>query len=561
MKIVITVFRLALMGVALLIIGVGVGYWGYALIQRDAVNVSQPQSEQQSPVSDSGVFDTTDESEASKLSFFDESDTFKKSDIEWIEHQERASLGLLIAPRYESITYSTIGKVKKSGTFEGDELVLVLADYGMDSEHYYVIVHNGSNYIIEVHSSDMVTAQVYETTIDTSHTFIAKNIILEELIFPDTIYGPKSRQTLNRYNPFWTGMSWFDSKDKTVAFIHPDYGTVYENAGHGFSFKSPDGTEIAYKLAIDFVSEEDAVPQVIWNDGTRNRGEYSSTDIGGCGSSNVASVMTAKDIDSKNDLVVAGKNTQGDVMWEFKKADHPLLKKIYDEEYFVIDYDGTGAQKLSYDEFVKKHPVFFWKDSFGRIIKFQSRAFLPVAECAKPVIYLYPQQEQRVTVDLKPEGGFTYSEPAYNGGWDVIAFPDGRLVDTHSRKEYPYLFWEGRGGYYEIPEQGFVVERVGVERLLREKLSLIGLNNTEIDDFVEYWVPEMQAKPYYFVTFMGNQAMDALAPLTVDPQPDTVIRVLMDFIPLDQPIDVEPLVLRTITRKGFTVVEWGGVRH
>ena len=164
-------------------------------------------------------------------------------------------------------------------------------------------------------------------------------------------------------------------------------------------------------------------------------------------------------------------------------------------------------------------------------------------------------------MDLKPEGGFTYSEPAYNGGWDVIAFPDGRLVDTHSRKEYPYLFWEGRGGYYEIPEQGFVVERVGVERLLREKLSLIGLNNTEIDDFVEYWVPEMQAKPYYFVTFMGNQAMDALAPLTVDPQPDTVIRVLMDFIPLDQPIDVEPLMLRTIPRKGFTVVEWGGVRH
>jgi len=36
---------------------------------------------------------------------------------------------------------------------------------------------------------------------------------------------------------------------------------------------------------------------------------------------------------------------------------------------------------------------------------------------------------------------------------------------------------------------------------------------------------------------------------------------LMDFVPLDQPIDVEPLVLRTITRKGFTVVEWGGVRH
>ena len=69
----------------------------------------------------------------------------------------------------------------------------------------------------------------------------------------------------------------------------------------------------------------------------------------------------------------------------------------------------------------------------------------------------------------------------------------------------------------------------------------------------------MQAAPYYFVTFMGNSVMDELAPLNITPKPDTIIRVLMDFTELKAPISVEGYNIRTPVRKGFTVVEWGGV--
>lgn len=69
----------------------------------------------------------------------------------------------------------------------------------------------------------------------------------------------------------------------------------------------------------------------------------------------------------------------------------------------------------------------------------------------------------------------------------------------------------------------------------------------------------MQGAPYYFVTFFGKREMDQLAPLTVSPKPDTVIRLLMDFHPLQQPIEVKGYDIRTPERKGFTVVEWGGV--
>lgn len=49
-----------------------------------------------------------------------------------------------------------------------------------------------------------------------------------------------------------------------------------------------------------------------------------------------------------------------------------------------------------------------------------------------------------------------------------------------------------------------------------------------------------------------------LARLTVDPQPDMVIRVFMAWSSLEAPVQVEPQVLQVPVREGFTVVEWGG---
>jgi hypothetical protein len=114
---------------------------------------------------------------------------------------------------------------------------------------------------------------------------------------------------------------------------------------------------------------------------------------------------------------------------------------------------------------------------------------------------------------------------------------------------------------YQTPDRGFVVAQADAHNFLLEKLAKLGLNTKESADFMEYWEPKMQGSPYYFVTFMGNSTMDALAPLEVSPKPDTVIRILMDFVPLEKPIAVQGFNIRTPERKGFTVVEWGGVRR
>ena len=60
---------------------------------------------------------------------------------------------------------------------------------------------------------------------------------------------------------------------------------------------------------------------------------------------------------------------------------------------------------------------------------------------AKPVIYLYPEEETQVTVKLDYAGELTCTYPAYDDGWTVTAQPDGTLTDA-AGQTYSYLFWE-----------------------------------------------------------------------------------------------------------------------
>lgn len=183
-------------------------------------------------------------------------------------------------------------------------------------------------------------------------------------------------------------------------------------------------------------------------------------------------------------------------------------------------------------------------------------------EKAKPVIYLYPTKTQDIKVKVSPEGGVTESIPEYGKGWSVTATPEGKIIDKATKTEYPYLFWESKDdGAQTDMSEGFVVETKKLQKFFEEKLAILGLNEKEIADFTEYWVPELQGKKYVFITFYSQERIDAEAPLKVTPAPDSVIRVYFDHKKLDKKITVKEQVLTPATRKGFAVVEWGGKRY
>ncbi len=231
-----------------------------------------------------------------------------------------------------------------------------------------------------------------------------------------------------------------------------------------------------------------------------------------------------------------------------------MLKDFYSSTFFPSE----GAN-ISYEDFVKERPAVFWVDELGRVIMLKLTKFAPAAECGKPVIYLYPTVDTKVKVNLQVEK-FSYTEPAYGNGWEVLAKPNGEITNLSDGKNYPYLFWEGTGvGEQPEADGGFVVARAEVNKFLNDKLPQLGLQGREVTDFIEFWQPRMTKAPYYFVTFYGTRAMNEIAPLTISPKPDTVIRILMDYHPLEKPITVKEQKLTHLPRIGFTAIEWGGV--
>ena len=178
------------------------------------------------------------------------------------------------------------------------------------------------------------------------------------------------------------------------------------------------------------------------------------------------------------------------------------------------------------------------------------------AEMGKPVIYLYPEEVTDVFVNVEPTDGISISDPEIGDGWHATAHPDGTVVVDG--EEYPYLFWEGYSADFETPGEGFVVADEDVENFFDEKLALQGMNAKESADFKEFWLPILSGSPYYFITFIPENVFDTYAPLTVIPEPDSIIRVFFDYKELDGFMYVPEQELEVQVRSGFSVIEWGG---
>jgi Uncharacterized protein with a bacterial SH3 domain homologue len=177
---------------------------------------------------------------------------------------------------------------------------------------------------------------------------------------------------------------------------------------------------------------------------------------------------------------------------------------------------------------------------------------------AKPVIYLYPQKPTDISVKVDfANGGFTCTYPDYGNGWNVKAYPNGKVINKADGLEYSYLYWEGESAVKYDTSRGFVVAGKDTAKFLREKLATLGLTPREYNEFIVYWLPLMQGNNYNLISFQ-EEAYTNAAKLTVTPTPDTVIRVFMVYTPLEKPISISAQVLKTPKRSGFTVVEWGG---
>jgi len=189
----------------------------------------------------------------------------------------------------------------------------------------------------------------------------------------------------------------------------------------------------------------------------------------------------------------------------------------------------------------------------------------PDWSCAeKPVIYLYPETPQEVIVDLdiiNPKDRFTTIYPQFsdveNHSWSVIADPDGTIYLDD--KQYSYLFRESINTNTYNLNEWFVIHRDEAIEFLQESLSTLWLTPVEYNEMIVYRLPFIEQSPYSLIHFTTTEEYDAWYPLTISPEPDSILRVFMVVKPLNKMIAwITPQQLEWFERKWFTVVEWGG---
>lgn len=178
----------------------------------------------------------------------------------------------------------------------------------------------------------------------------------------------------------------------------------------------------------------------------------------------------------------------------------------------------------------------------------------------KPIIYFYPEKETEIEIQLDYQGELTTTYPKISGNrWKVNAKPDGTLTDENGRSYYA-LYWEGNPNNQLQMHDGFVVKAEETITFLEEKLDQLGLSEREANEFIMFWLPKLESSPYNVIHFAQDDYLD-LAPLSIQPEPDNVIRVMMVFEAISHPIDFpKQLLPEKPKRDGFTVVEWGGTQ-
>lgn len=178
----------------------------------------------------------------------------------------------------------------------------------------------------------------------------------------------------------------------------------------------------------------------------------------------------------------------------------------------------------------------------------------------KPADYFYPTEKTNIHFDVKPLGKFAYTSPQYQiGGWEFTAFPDGNLL--YQEKNYPYIYWDAAipNNLITKPQTGYSVAYDDLSGFLTTLLPELGLNQKETSEFISYWTKQLPSSKYYFIGVIPESQINTLAPLSISPAPQSLLRVSLYFEPLDEKINVPAPQIKPFIRKGYTVIEWGAI--
>ena len=151
----------------------------------------------------------------------------------------------------------------------------------------------------------------------------------------------------------------------------------------------------------------------------------------------------------------------------------------------------------------------------------------------------------------------TSSYPKYDKEWNVRVSKNGNIYDYKTQRNYYALYWEAMDNTKIDLTEGFIVKGKDTIKFLEEKLEYLGLNERETEEFIIYWLPKLENNKYNYIRFRTEEEINNYMPLYFSKNPDTLIRIVMDFKPLNKKISIKEQKLEKKQRNGFTIVEWG----
>ncbi len=176
----------------------------------------------------------------------------------------------------------------------------------------------------------------------------------------------------------------------------------------------------------------------------------------------------------------------------------------------------------------------------------------------KPNIYIYPTQKEQLQIKvLFPQGGrIINSEPLYKNGWNISVDTSGTI-----NNEFRYLFYECKIPNHFQTDEGWLVIRNDLEIFFNDNLKKFGFNENEIKDFTAYWIPILKEHNYYLIYPQKADIINQLVELQISEKPESIQRLYYLFkgVNTGEIVNLQTPQISEFTRKGYAVVEWGGI--
>ncbi len=176
----------------------------------------------------------------------------------------------------------------------------------------------------------------------------------------------------------------------------------------------------------------------------------------------------------------------------------------------------------------------------------------------KPAVYLYSDVPVDLSIKVNPAGQFDFTYPNHGTtGWQVHVDDKGLTCNGTS---YDYLFWDAKQSQMDFNYNlGFVIKGEETVAFLEDKLSAMGLNDREKQDFIAFWGPKLVKNDYNYLHFIMNEAYaESIGSIESSVEIESSLRLFMAYKPLSAPVPVLEQEIEEFKRVGFTLVEWGG---